>query len=131
MPIVNPFEEDPDGYLEHHGPLVVPCVGNDRAHITHRGLRLFRSELVVYKSEFLERFMKAVELWARTPPGSLREVFRGGVIEHIRPQAEYSACAASFLRRHLGDEAATFLQPAGGGADPEQGRGGLAAAREM
>jgi uncharacterized protein (TIGR02646 family) len=74
---LDPYSDDVEELLEHHGPLVYWKAGNVRAEITVRKLELnseSRSQLIFHKMAKLESWANLVERWAREDNKTLNEV---------------------------------------------------------
>ena len=98
---LDPYSDDVEQWLEHHGPLVYWTAGNVRAEITIRKLELnseARAQLVFRKIEKLDGLANLVERWNSEENPTLKSLLYLQISEMVSAKSEYSAMVLSVLR---------------------------------
>jgi uncharacterized protein (TIGR02646 family) len=97
---LNPYLDDVESLLEHHGPYVSWVTNNVRAEITVKTLELnseTRVMLFIRKSSVLDDFTNLVERYATEENQILKGLHRKNIEEKMQKSSEYSAMLISFL----------------------------------
>lgn len=95
---LDPYVDDVEELLEHHGPLVSWKAGNPRAEITVRKLELNcekRSQLIFQKMTTIEALTNLVERWKGEANDILKELLYLQIEEMAAKHSEYSAMVIS------------------------------------
>jgi 5-methylcytosine-specific restriction endonuclease McrA len=98
---LNPYVDDVEALVEHHGPFVGYAPGSARAEITLRILQFERPErqvLVYQKLNHLEDLQHLLSRYESEINPVLKELLRLELEERRSISAEYSAMSRSFLR---------------------------------
>lgn len=98
---LDPYVDDVENILEHHGPIVGWRVGHVRGEITAKTLDLsspVRTSLVARKIEKIIELQHLLERYNSEAPGMLKELLMRQLMTMANQSAEYSAMVASFLR---------------------------------
>jgi uncharacterized protein (TIGR02646 family) len=100
---LDPYVDDVENLLEHHGPVVVWKTGEHRAEVSVGVLELFsarRLKLVEMKVQKLNDLCHLLERYEATPTNSaLKDLLRHQIREMAARQSEYSAMVASAVRK--------------------------------
>lgn len=97
---LDPYTEDVEGQLEHHGPLVLWKTNNTRAEISVKILELHsskRKELIARKIGRIEEFNNLVERYTSESNEVLKGILGKQIEEQLDKHSEYSAMLASVL----------------------------------
>ncbi|RYZ89010.1 MAG: HNH endonuclease [Proteobacteria bacterium] len=89
VPIVNPFEEEPNNFFISVGPYLYALPGNDRAILTADHCKLNRPELLEKRSEKIRELVTLLDRIARTPSPA-REIFQRELEIFIAENSEFS-----------------------------------------
>jgi len=104
---LDPYADDVESILEHHGPIVGWRTGQVRGEVTVKTLELSsaaRTPLVARKIEKLEELQNLLERYNSQPPGMLKELLTRQLKTMASHSAEYSAMVGAVLRaKGLGD----------------------------
>lgn len=98
---LDPYSDEVEQWLEHHGPLVYWKAGNVRAEITIRKLELngeARAQLIFRKIEKLEALTNLVERWNGEENEVLKSILFLKINEMSFANSEYSAMVLGVLR---------------------------------
>lgn len=98
---LDPYSDDVEQWLEHHGPLVYWKAGNARAEITIRKLELngeSRAQLIFRKIEKLDALANLVERWNSEENETLKSLLFLQIKEMSLVRSEYSAMVLGVLR---------------------------------
>ena len=99
---LDPYEDDVEELLEHHGPLVLWLNNNQRAEITVKILDLntySRSELIIRKVSAMNDFTNLLERYSSESNHSLRALLWKNIEEKTNKGSEYSAMLKSVLNQ--------------------------------
>ena len=98
---IDPYVDEVEALLEHHGPVVFARNGDAKANVAIRTLELnSRESLVLSKTQELVELRDSVErYWAESDP-TLREVLRLELINRAHPSKPYSAMVLECLARN-------------------------------
>lgn len=97
---LDPYTDNVESMLEHHGPLVYWNIGNSRAEITIRILELndaSRTNLILRKTRVLEDASNLIERWNSETNRVLRSLLMKKAEEMVNVKSEYSAMVYSFF----------------------------------
>jgi len=97
---LDPYTEDVENQLEHHGPLVLWKTNNTRAEISVKILELHsikRKELISRKIGRIEEFNNLVERYTSEANDVLKGILGKQIEEQLDKHSEYSAMLASVL----------------------------------
>lgn len=104
---LDPYVDDVENILEHHGPIVAWQIGHVRGEVTVKTLELSsaaRTPLVARKIEKLGELQHILERHNSEPPGMLKELLTRQLKTMASRSAEYSAMVGAVLRaKGLGD----------------------------
>lgn len=98
---LDPYADDVESILEHHGPIVSWRTGQVRGEVTVKTLELSsaaRTPLVVRKIEKLAELQHLLERHNSELPGMLRELLARQLKTMASGSAEYSAMVGAVLR---------------------------------
>lgn len=98
---LDPYIDDVEQWLEHHGPLVYWKAGNVRAEVAVRKLELngeARAQLIFRKVEKLDALVNLVERWSKESDETLKSLLLLQINGMAAVKAEYSAMVLSALR---------------------------------
>lgn len=91
---LDPYTDNVEEILEHHGPLVLWETGNPRAEITVRKLELNtekRSQLIFQKMTTIEALTNLIERWKNEANSTLKDLLHLQIEEMGAKYSEYSA----------------------------------------
>ena len=98
---LDPYIDNVEDILEHHGPLVCWKAGQTRAEITVRQLQLnseFRAQLIFRKMEKLDVLINLIERWNSEENKTLKSLLFLQIEEMCSVQSEYSAMILAVLK---------------------------------
>lgn len=99
---LDPYTDDVDQYLEHHGPVVTSKVGCERGEVFVTILKLCspdRAALVAQKIQKMTELQHVLERYNKSPEGTVREMLKRQLAEMAHPKSEYSAMVRDALRQ--------------------------------
>jgi uncharacterized protein (TIGR02646 family) len=99
LPLLNPFDDDPDEYLAFYGPMVLHRTGKPRGEITVRQLKLSRLALIERRKERIERLQVLIDRINEMPHGPHRQVVDKALEAELAVDTEYAATAREFVRQ--------------------------------
>jgi len=97
---LDPYTDQVEDELEHHGPLVLWRTNSNRAEISVKILELnthSRKELIIQKISAITDFSHLLERYSAEPAGPLKQLLWKEVEEKTGITAEYSAMLLSVL----------------------------------
>ena len=103
-PFLNPYSENVEEQVEHHGPLVLWKTGNVRAEISIKKLQLNGSEridLIKDKIQKLKEIDEAVQRYSETANPALKAIMGSELLKLTEANSEYSGMILSFLTTRL------------------------------
>ncbi|WP_407279185.1 HNH endonuclease signature motif containing protein [Aromatoleum evansii] len=98
---LDPYSDNVEQWLEHHGPLVYWKAGNVRAEISIRKLELngeARAPLIFRKIEKLDALANVIERWSNEGNDTLKSLLLLQIREMSSVRSEYSAMILSVLK---------------------------------
>ena len=99
---LDPYTDDVEDLLEHHGPLVLWTNNNARAEITVKTLELntsARNELIIRKISAIDSFVNLLERYASETNAPLKALLWRNIQEKTDRNSEYSAMLKSVLEQ--------------------------------
>jgi len=97
LPLVNPYDDDPQEHFIAAGPMVMRSPDSDRGLVTERRLDLNRSNLIERRQERLESIATLVDRLARTRSQTIRDVLLAQVQEECRDEREYAFIVRAYV----------------------------------
>lgn len=97
MPLINPYMDEPWDYFKDIGPLVMPALGNDRAIITEKILKLNRVALVEQRMERINSVEILLQSWAKEQNFTLKNLLSEQLHNEYSEGREFSSTIKSFL----------------------------------
>jgi hypothetical protein len=99
-PYINPYDEDPSGFLVAEYNWIFALRGNERGQLTIHDLDLNRPELLEHRKTLLDRIMLAVIAADNTENVELRTAAFAALAKESEASKEYSMVVAARLSRH-------------------------------
>lgn len=99
---LDPYNDNVDEMLEHHGPLVFWKTGENRAEITIRQLQLnseSRAQLIFLKMSKLDALANLIERWSSEENNILRSLLLREIKEMCCVKSEFSAMVLAVVKR--------------------------------
>lgn len=99
---LDPYSDDVERFVEHHGPIVYWKAGSTRAEITIRTLELnskSRMPLILNKMEKLEEVSNLFERYESEPNETLKSLLKRKLIEMTEANSEYSGMILEVLSK--------------------------------
>jgi len=99
---LDPYSDDVEQLVEHHGPIVYWKAGSTRAEITIRLLELnskSRMPLILNKMEKLEEVSNLFERYESEPNETLKSLLKRKLIEMTETNSEYSGMILEVLSK--------------------------------
>ncbi|MCS6547181.1 HNH endonuclease [Curtobacterium flaccumfaciens pv. flaccumfaciens] len=96
LPVIDPYVEDPDNFLDVLGDLIVAKPNNERGRVSVWKLDLQRIALRNSRAERVEKVLLAVAEYERAN-GVFRDLLREAILKDAR-RGEYSASVFSYLQ---------------------------------
>lgn len=99
---LDPYSDDVEQLVEHHGPIVYWKAGSTRAEITIRTLELnseSRMPLILNKMEKLEEVSNLFERYESEPNETLKSLLKRKLIEMTETNSEYSGMILEALSK--------------------------------
>lgn len=97
MPLVNPYDDDPEDYFLFMGAMISSKDNNPRGFVTENKLDLNRSDLVVRRNERLQSVSKLLFTWSQTLNPTIKDVLANELKKECAPDKEYSAFVRHFI----------------------------------
>lgn len=97
-PLIDPYEDEPEGRLLFFGPLVRAAIGDVSAEMTQRILDLNREQLIERRTERLDHLRAHLEV-LKSAPDSVKQVLRDDFLKEIGPDKEYTAMSRTVARQ--------------------------------
>jgi len=98
LPLLNPYEDDPDDHLIALGYLIARRPGKDRARITIEQLQLNRQALLERRKERIELLLPLADQFACAPEGPLKQLLKQELLRQAENNAEYAMVVRAFLK---------------------------------
>jgi uncharacterized protein (TIGR02646 family) len=100
LPLVNPFEDDPNEHLAFYGPAVLHRTGSERGEVTVKRLRLnLRRGLFERRKDRIEELQTLLDRLKAIASEPLRQVVAGVLEEELADGKPYAAVAREFVRQ--------------------------------
>ncbi|MCK5096274.1 MAG: HNH endonuclease [Candidatus Pacebacteria bacterium] len=96
LPLLNPYVDDPNVFLNAVGPLVIHKLGNSRGEITEKILKLNRNELVEKRKERILSINQLIDRWGQAK-GSLKDLLGTEIKNEIAVDKEFSFVLKSYV----------------------------------
>ncbi|WP_409177517.1 HNH endonuclease [Brevibacillus fortis] len=90
LPLLNPYEDDPEKEIMFLGPLPTARNGCLKGRLTIQLLKLDRPELIERRSEHIKRIMPLIREYEKTEDDNFRKLLLQDILEFIDPRNEYS-----------------------------------------
>lgn len=100
LPLLDPYDDEPEQRLLFFGPLVRAAPGDDSAFKTERVLDLNRPKLIERRTERLDQLLMLASLVENAAPG-IKEVLEDDFLSETENEREYSSLART-IARNLG-----------------------------
>jgi len=97
LPLLNPYEDNPDDELIALGPLIRQRPGRRRGEVTVLTLELNRAELVEMRQDRMERVARLADEFAVEPDGPLKTALAKELEKEREKAAAYSFVVGGFL----------------------------------
>lgn len=97
LPLINPYEDDPEEEFLFLGPMLAAKNGNLRAFMTNSVLELNRVALLTMRYERLASVEKLLICWENNTDSVMKEVLANELRKEYMPDKEYSAFVKHFL----------------------------------
>lgn len=97
LPLINPYVDAPEKFLQDIGPLVMPLPGNDRAIVTEKVLKLNRPSLVEQRVERIMMVETLLQSWAKEKNETLKSLLEEQLHAEYAENKEFSSTIKSFL----------------------------------
>lgn len=97
LPLINPYSDMPSQHLQDVGPLIVPVLGDNRAIVTEKVLKLNRAALVERRTERIMSVENLLQAWAKEQNPTVKEILSNQLHEEYREDKEFSSTIKSFL----------------------------------
>ncbi len=104
IPLLNPYQDEPEQHLAAYGPMVMRIPTSDRGLVTERRLDLNRGELVERRMERLEQIETLMDQLSRTTNAAIRMVLEEQIRQECEADKEYAFVVRSFVsctREHV------------------------------
>ena len=97
MPLINPYLDEPWKCFNDIGPLVMPAIGDNRAFITEKILKLNRAALVERRIERINSVEALLQSWAKEQDDTVKELLSEQLHNEYSADKEFSSTIRSFL----------------------------------
>lgn len=97
LPLINPYSDIPSQHLQDVGPLVVPVLGDNRAIVTEKVLKLNRAALVERRTERIMSVENLLQTWAKEQNPTVKIVLSNELHDEYGADKEFSSTIKSFL----------------------------------
>ena len=107
LPLINPYEDNPDEELFAFGYFIARRPGKDRARVTIEKLTLNRQALLERRKERVELLQPLVDQYVQAPEGPLKDLLEQELYRQSNGDTEYSLTVRTFLHAACGINAST------------------------
>lgn len=97
LPLINPYIDDPIEHFQDIGPLIFHIVGDERARITEKVLKINRSSLVDRRKEAIEKIEILLNSWEKEQNPNVKEILTHELREAAGIDKEFCSTIRSFL----------------------------------
>lgn len=97
FPLINPYTDNPGQYLQDIGPLIIPILGNDRAIVTEKVLKLNRATLIERRTERIMSVEVLLQSWAKEKNSTIKTLLSEQLHDEYSEDKEFSSTIKSFL----------------------------------
>lgn len=101
LPLLNPYDDEPNDHLVAAGPMVLRRASSDRGLVTEKTLDLNRSALFEKRKERIESVTTLLDQLARTRSSAIREVLLDQLNQECLDEREYAFVVRSYLTAML------------------------------
>lgn len=98
LPLIDPYEDEPEGRLLFFGPLVRASIGDQGAEVTERVLDLNRPRLIERRTERFDHLKKLLDIVASVPD-PLKNILREDFARELAEDKEYSAMSRAVAKQ--------------------------------
>lgn len=96
--LINPYTDDPEQHFNDIGPLIMPVLGDSRAYVTRKVLKLNRAALVERRIERITLVEPLLILWANEQTDGMKEILEQQLHDEYSEDKEYSSTIKSYLK---------------------------------
>lgn len=97
LPLINPYIDDPIDHFQDIGPLIFHIVGDERARITEKVLKINRFSLVDRRKEAIEKIEILLSSWEKEQNPNVKEILTHELREAAGIDKEFCSTIRSFL----------------------------------
>jgi len=97
LPLINPYNDDPEKNFQAIGPLVYGLGANKRAYATEKTLKLNRSSLVIQRTERIDKVNSLLYIWENEEHSDMKDIVESQLHEEYGEDKEYSFVIKWFL----------------------------------
>lgn len=97
---INPYEDDPEIFLEPIGSIIFSKNGNQRGEITIDFVKLNRPELLEKRNEKIEKMRPLMTRYHQCTVSAQKEAILEQIVEEAKEDREYSLCIKYALKHN-------------------------------
>ncbi|WP_409966917.1 HNH endonuclease [Bengtsoniella intestinalis] len=97
LPLINPYEDDPSQVLQDVGNFIFPIIGNRRAEISEKILKLNRAELIERREDRIRHIESLLQSWDKEDNMDMKKVLLQELHEESKEEKEFSSTVKAFL----------------------------------
>jgi len=101
-PLINPYIDDPSDHLIAAGPMLFQKPGDRKGLISHKVLKLNRTELIERRSERLKSIISLVDLWAHEKDPLIKDILSNELLTEADNDKEYSYMIRQYIKAACG-----------------------------
>ena len=105
LPLLNPYEDDPERYLWVPDGWIRPWAGAPRGQLAIDRLDLNRANLIERRTERLRLLQALIDRWRNANVEVERQVFRYALDRELEPDKEYLLMVRGLVHGHASDPA--------------------------
>lgn len=95
--LLNPYNDEIDDHLRAFGPIILHVNNSKRGELTHREIKLNRSELIERRADSIKELQNLIDKYEGEPVGALKDILKQEIIESAAADKEFSFCLRQFL----------------------------------
>lgn len=97
LPLINPYVDNPELYLQDVGPLIMPVLGNNRAIVTVNLLKLNRVPLIEQRTDRIISVDNLLQLWNKETDPTVKEILAEQLHDEYAEEKEFSSTVKNYL----------------------------------
>jgi hypothetical protein len=101
-PLINPYMDEPTEHFIAAGPMLFQKPGDRKGFISHKVLKLNRTELIERRSERLKSIISLIDTWANEKDPLIKDILSNELLTEADKDKEYSFMIREYIKKVCG-----------------------------